>query len=296
MYEILKACELANNIFMMDVKAPRVAKNCLPGQFVIVKMDEKGERIPLTICDYDTEAGTITIVFQTVGASTTKMSALKAGDYFRDFVGPLGCPSELCVEDVSSLKNKKILFVAGGVGTAPVYPQVKYLSEHGVKADVIVGSKTKDLLILEDEMKKVAGNLYVTTDDGSYARKGMVTEVIKDLVVNQGIKYDVCIAIGPMIMMKFVCLLTKELNLPTVVSLNPIMVDGTGMCGACRVIVGDEVKFACVDGPEFDGHKVDFDQAMKRSALYKSEEGRALLKLQEGDTHHGGCGNCGGDK
>lgn len=295
MYEILKARELANNIYLMDVKAPRVAKNCLPGQFVIVKMDEKGERIPLTICDYDRKAGTITIVFQTVGASTTKMSSLKAGDSFRDFVGPLGCPSELCNESLDSLKNKKILFVAGGVGTAPVYPQVKYLSENGVKADVIVGSKTKDLLILEEEMKKVAGNLYITTDDGSYERKGMVTEVIKDLVTSKGNKYDVCIAIGPMIMMKFVCLLTKELNLPTIVSLNPIMVDGTGMCGACRVIVGDEVKFACVDGPEFDGHKVDFDQAMKRSALYKSEEGRALLKLQEGDTHHGGCGNCGGE-
>ena len=295
MYEILKACELANNIYMMDVKAPRVAKNCLPGQFVIVKMDEKGERIPLTICDYDREAGTITIVFQTVGASTEKMASLKSGDSFRDFVGPLGCPSELCNETADALKNKKILFVAGGVGTAPVYPQVKYLHEMGVNADVIVGSKTKDLLILEDEMKAVAGNLYITTDDGSYERKGMVTEVIKDLVVEKGIKYDVCIAIGPMIMMKFVCLLTKELNLPTVVSLNPIMVDGTGMCGACRVIVGDEVKFACVDGPEFDGHKVDFDQAMKRSALYKTEEGRALLKLKEGSTHHGGCGNCGGD-
>ena len=295
MYEILKACELANNIYMMDVKAPRVAKNCLPGQFVIVKMDEKGERIPLTICDYNREAGTITIVFQTVGASTEKMASLKSGDSFRDFVGPLGCPSELCNETADALKNKKILFVAGGVGTAPVYPQVKYLHEMGVNADVIVGSKTKDLLILEDEMKAVAGNLYITTDDGSYERKGMVTEVIKDLVVEKGIKYDVCIAIGPMIMMKFVCLLTKELNLPTVVSLNPIMVDGTGMCGACRVIVGDEVKFACVDGPEFDGHKVDFDQAMKRSALYKTEEGRAILKLKEGSTHHGGCGNCGGD-
>lgn len=296
MYEILKARELAANIYLMDVKAPRVARACLPGQFVIVKMDEKGERIPLTICDYDKEEGIVTIVFQTVGASTKMMSSLKAGDYFRDFVGPLGCASELCYEDVESLKQKKILFVAGGVGTAPVYPQVKYLHEKGVDCDVIVGSKTKDLLILEDEMKAVAGNLYITTDDGSYERKGMVTEVIKDLVQNQGIKYDVCIAIGPMIMMKFVCLLTKELNIPTVVSLNPIMVDGTGMCGACRVIVGDEVKFACVDGPEFDGHLVDFDLAMKRQQLYKSEEGRAMLALEEGDTHHGGCGNCGGDK
>ena len=296
MYKILSAKMLADNIFMMDVEAKRVAKTCLPGQFIIVKMDEKGERVPLTICDYDREAGTITIVFQIVGASTLRMSQLKAGDYFRDFVGPLGQPSELCNEKLEDLKNKKILFVAGGVGTAPVYPQVKWLKEQGAGADVIIGSKTKDLLILEKEMEAVADNLYVTTDDGSYQRKGMVTEVIKDLVTNQGKQYDVCIAIGPMIMMKFVCLLTKELNLPTVVSLNPIMVDGTGMCGACRVLVDGKVKFACVDGPEFDGHKVDFDQAMNRSALYKTQEGRAYLKEKEGDTHHGGCGNCGGDK
>lgn len=296
MYRILKAQELAANIYEMVVEAPRVANACKPGQFVIVKIDETGERIPLTICDYDASAGTITIVFQTVGASTTRMALLKEGDYFRDFVGPLGCPSEFTSEDIDSLKNKSILFVAGGVGTAPVYPQVKWLNENGVKADVIVGSKTKDLLILEDEMKAVAGNLYVTTDDGSYGRSGMVTEVIKDLVVNEGKHYDVCVAIGPMIMMKFVCKLTKELNLPTIVSLNPIMVDGTGMCGACRVIVGDEIKFACVDGPEFDGHLVDFDQAMRRQQLYKTEEGRALLKEQERETHHGGCGNCGGDK
>lgn len=295
MFKILKAECLATNIYMMIVEAKRVAKSCLPGQFVIVKMDEKGERIPLTICDYDREEGTVTIVFQTVGASTKKMAELKAGDSFRDFTGPLGQPSEFTSEDKESLKNKKILFVAGGVGAAPVYPQVKWLKENGVMADVIVGSKTKDLLILENEMRDVAGNLYITTDDGSYERKGMVTEVIKDLVNNQKKQYDVCVAIGPMIMMKFVCLLTKELNLPTVVSLNPIMVDGTGMCGACRVIVDGKVKFACVDGPEFDGHLVDFDQAMKRSAVYKTQEGRAMLKLTEGETHHGGCGNCGGD-
>lgn len=296
MYKILKAVNLASNIFLMDVEAPRVAATCEPGQFVIVKIDERGERIPLTICDYDREKGTITIVVQTIGASTTRMQSLKAGDSFRDFVGPLGCPSEFVNEDINELKNKKILFVGGGLGTAPVYPQVKWLHEHGIDADVIVGAKTKDLVILEDEMKAVAGNLYITTDDGSYMRKGMVTEVIKDLVNNQGIKYDVCVAIGPMIMMKFVCLLTKELGIHTIVSMNPIMVDGTGMCGACRLIVGDKVKFACVDGPEFDGHLVDFDQAMKRQALYKTEEGRAMLKLTEGDTHHGGCGNCGGDK
>ena len=295
MYKILNAEKLSANVFLMDVEAPRVAKHCLPGQFVIVKMDEVGERIPLTICDYDAEKGTVTIVFQPAGASTTRMAQLKAGDYFEDFVGPLGQPSELCHEDLEELKKKKIVFVAGGVGTAPVYPQVKWLHEHGITADAIVGAKTKDLLILEDKMKEVC-NLYVTTDDGSYVRKGMGTDVLRDLVQNQGKEYDLCVAIGPMIMMKFVCLLTKELNIPTVVSMNPIMVDGTGMCGACRLMVGGEVKFACVDGPEFDGHKVDFDLAMKRQQMYKTEEGRALLKLQEGDTHHGGRGHCGGDK
>ena len=295
MYKILKAEQLTANIFLMDVEAPRVARHCEPGQFVIVKMDEKGERIPLTICDYDREAGTITIVFQPVGASTTKMKELKAGDYFRDFTGPLGNASELVEEDIEELKKKKILFVGGGVGAAPVYPQVKWLHEHGVDADVIIGSKTKDMLILEKEMEAVAGNLYVTTDDGSYGRSGMVTQTIKDLVA-EGKKYDLCIAIGPMIMMKFVCLLTKKLEIPTVVSMNPIMVDGTGMCGACRLHVGDEIKFACVDGPEFDGHLVNFDEAMKRQQMYKTQEGRAMLKLQEGDTHHGGCGQCGGDE
>ena len=292
MYRILKACNLASNIFLMDVEARRVAAACEPGQFVIVRIDERGERIPLTICDYDREKGTVTIVVQTIGASTTRMQELKAGDSFLDFVGPLGKPSEFINEDISKLRDKKILFVGGGLGTAPVYPQVKWLHEHGIDADVIVGAKTKDLVILEDEMKAVAGNLYITTDDGSYERKGMVTEVIKYLVNEQGNKYDVCVAIGPMIMMKFVCLLTKELGIPTIVSMNPIMVDGTGMCGACRLLVGGEVKFACVDGPEFDGHLVDFDQAMKRQSIYKTEEGRAMLRQQEGDTHHGGCGIC----
>ena len=295
MYKILKAEQLTANIFLMDVEAPRVARHCEPGQFVIVKMDEKGERIPLTICDYDREAGTITIVFQPVGASTTKMKELKAGDYFRDFTGPLGNASELVEEDIEELKKKKILFVGGGVGAAPVYPQVKWLHEHGVDADVIIGSKTKDMLILEKEMEAVSGNYYPCTDDGSYGHAGMVTTMVEELV-EKGNKYDVCIAIGPMIMMKFVCLLTKKLGIPTVVSMNPIMVDGTGMCGACRLHVGDEIKFACVDGPEFDGHLVNFDEAMKRQQMYKTEEGRALLKQREGDTHHGGCGNCGGDK
>ena len=295
MYKILKAEELADKIFLMDVEAPRVARHCEPGQFVIVKMDEKGERIPLTICDYDREKGTITIVFQIVGASTLKMAELKAGDSFRDFTGPLGCPSEFVNEDLEALKNKKMLFVAGGVGAAPVYPQVKWLHERGIDADVIVGSKTKNMLILEEEMKAVAGNLYVCTDDGSYGHAGMVTSMVEKLVKEEGKKYDVCVAIGPMIMMKFTCLMTKDLGIPTIVSMNPIMVDGTGMCGACRLHVGDEVKFACVDGPEFDGHLVDFDEAMKRQLMYKTEEGRAMLRLQEGNTHPGGCGNCGGD-
>lgn len=293
MFKILKAKQLNEVIYLMEVEAPRVAAHCLPGQFVIVRTDEDSERIPLTICDYDREKGTITIVFQTVGAGTQIMSALKEGDSFADFVGPLGCPSEFCKEPIDELKKKNIVFIAGGVGTAPVYPQVKWLKEQGVAADVIVGAKTKDILILEEEMRAVAGDhLYITTDDGSYCHSGMVTTMLEDLV-KEGKKYDVCVAIGPMIMMKFVCKLTKELNIPTIVSLNPIMVDGTGMCGACRVTVGDEVKFACVDGPEFDGHKVNFDEAMRRQTLYKTAEGRAYLKAKEGDTHHGGCGNCG---
>ncbi|MGL4654571.1 MAG: sulfide/dihydroorotate dehydrogenase-like FAD/NAD-binding protein [Sarcina sp.] len=295
MYKITKKEELTNNIYLMDVVAPRVAKSANPGQFVIVKMDEKGERIPLTICDYNKEEGTVTIVFQTLGESTLKMANLNEGDAFRDFVGPLGRESEFVHEDIEHLKNKKILFVAGGVGTAPVYPQVKWLHNNGVNVDVIIGAKNKDMLILENEMREVAGNVYVATDDGSAGVKGLVTNVIEDLVKNQNKKYDEVIAIGPMIMMKFVCKLTKELDIPTIVSLNPIMVDGTGMCGACRVTVGDKVKFACVDGPEFDGHLVNFDEAMRRHQIYKTEEGRRMLKAVEGDTHHGGCGNCGGD-
>ncbi len=295
MYRITKAEKLADKIYLMDVEAKRVAKSCLPGEFLIVRTDEHGERIPLTICDYDREAGKVTIVFQVVGASTAKMARLQVGDAFADVTGPLGQPSEFVKEDIETLKKKKYLFVAGGVGTAPVYPQVKWMHEHGIDADVIVGAKNKDLVILEKEMAEVAGNLYVTTDDGSYGRHGMVTAVIEELAA-AGHHYDVCVAIGPMIMMKFVCLLTKKLEIPTIVSMNPIMVDGTGMCGACRLTVGGEVKFACVDGPEFDGHLVDFDQAMKRQQMYKTEEGRAMLKLTEGETHHGGCGHCGGDQ
>ena len=292
MYKIIEREQLTETIFKMVVSAKRIAKSCKPGQFIIAKIDEKGERIPLTICDYDREAGTITIVFMAIGASTYRMSSLMAGDSFRDFIGPLGQPSEFVTDPIDEVKKRKYLFVAGGVGTAPVLPQIKWLKENGIEADVIIGAKTKELVILEDEFKKYSGNLYITTDDGSYGRSGMVTDTIKYLIEEEKKNYDVCVAIGPMIMMKFVCLLTKNYDLPTIVSLNPIMVDGTGMCGACRVTVGGEVKFACVDGPEFDGHKVDFDQAMQRQTLYKSEEGRAYLKAKEGDTHHGGCGNC----
>ncbi len=292
MFKILKKEYLANNIWLMDIEAPRVAKTCQPGQFVIVKMDEKGERIPLTVCDYDREKGIVTIVFQTVGASTEEMAEYEEGESFMDFVGPLGCPSELLGMTEEELKKETLLFVCGGVGTAPVYPQVKWMKQHGIDVDVIIGARTKDILIMEEPMREIAANLYIATDDGSYGFKGNACDQINELVKNQGKEYTRVIAIGPMIMMKFVALLTKELNIPTIVSMNPIMVDGTGMCGACRLQVGDEIKFACVDGPEFDGHLVDFDQAMQRQRMYKTEEGRAILRRKEGDTHHGGCGNC----
>lgn len=291
MYKILKKEYLADNIILMDIEAKRVAKSCYPGQFVIVKMDDKGERIPLTVCDYDREKGTVTIVFQTIGASTMLLEKLEEGESIRDFVGPLGCKSELIDEEPDNLKKENILFVAGGVGTAPVYPQVKWMKEQGYDVDVVIGARNKSLIILEEKMKDYAKNVYVCTDDGSYGFKGNVNDQIKDLVNNQGKKYTKVIAIGPLIMMKFVCILTKELGIPTIVSMNPIMVDGTGMCGACRLTVGGKVKFACVDGPEFDGHLVDFDESMKRQQMYKTEEGRAVLALKEGDTHKGGgCG------
>jgi ferredoxin--NADP+ reductase len=292
MFKILKKDMLSDNIVLMDVYAPRVARKCLPGQFVIVRPDERGERIPLTVCDYDREKESVTIVFQTVGASTKMMAAYEVGDSFSDFTGPLGLPSELCKESIEDLKKKKIIFMAGGVGTAPVYPQVKWLHEQGIDADVIIGARNESLIILEDKMKEVAANVYVTTDDGTKGRKGNVNDCLKYLVNDLHKTYDHAVAIGPLIMMKFASLLTKELGIPTVVSMNPIMVDGTGMCGACRVLVDGKVKFACVDGPEFDGHLVDYDNAMMRQRLYKTEEGRALLELREGDTHHGGCGHC----
>lgn len=294
MYKIKRRESLSENIFLIDVSAPRVAEKCLPGQFVIVRADEKSERIPLTICDYNRENGTVTLVVQIVGASTLKLSRLNENNGVEDIVGPLGVPSEIVTADDEFLKNKNIVFVAGGVGTAPVYPQVKYLSERGYKFDVIIGAKSKNIVILENEMKRYAKNVYVCTDDGSYGFKGLVTDKLYELT-ESGEKYDICVAIGPVIMMKFVSKLTEKLGIEQIVSMNPVMVDGTGMCGACRLTVGNEVKFACVDGPEFDGHKVDFDECMKRMTLYKTEEGRAFLKEKEGGSHHGGCGFCGGE-
>ena len=285
MYKILKKKWLSKNICLMEVEAKDLSLSAKPGQFLIVKKDEFGERIPLTICDYDVEKGTITIVFFVLGKSTKDIGTLEEGEYFQDVVGPLGVESEFLHEDLEVLKNKKVLFVGGGVGTAPIYPQVKWFAKNGLKVDVIVGAKTKELLILEDELKNVADNLYIATDDGSYGFHGLVTDVIDDLIKNQNKHYDHVVAIGPMIMMKFVCLKTKEYGIKTTVSLNPLMVDGTGMCGACRVRIGDKIKFACVDGPEFDGHLVDFDEAMRRQNMYKTEEGRAMLRESDGATH-----------
>jgi ferredoxin--NADP+ reductase len=291
MYRIVSKKQLSEVVWEYVVEAPLLASHCKPGQFLIAKKDETGERIPLTICDYDAEAGTVTIVFQPVGASTYKFLDLNEGDYFEDIVGPLGKPSDILSMSEEELKNTKFLFVAGGVGIAPVYPQVKWLHERGIKADVIIGSRTRDLLFYEDEMRKVAGNLYVTTDDGSYMHKGVVTTVIDELIA-EGKTYDHCVVIGPMIMMKFACLTTQKYGIKTIVSMNPIMVDGTGMCGACRLTVGDEVKFACVDGPEFDGFKINWTECLKRSQMYKTVEGEEKLKYMEGATHEGGCGNC----
>jgi len=295
-YKITSKRLLTENIYLMDIEAPRVAKSSQPGQFIIIKNNDKGERIPLTIADYDRDKGTVTIVFQTVGYATKELANFEVGDYVQDFVGPLGQPSEFIHEDLDELRKKNVLFVAGGVGAAPVYPQVKWFYDNNIDVDVIIGARNKELVILEEEMRRVAKNLYISTDDGSYGFNGRVTDCLLDLVNNKGKKYDQAVVIGPMIMMKFMSMLTKDLEIKTTVSLNPIMVDGTGMCGACRVTVGDEVKFACVDGPEFDGHLVNFDESIRRQSLYKSEEGRTMLKLEEGNTHHReGCG-CGGHK
>lgn len=268
MFRIVSKRNLSANITEMKVLAPRVAESAQPGQFVIVRTDEYGERIPLTICDYDRQTGTVTIVTQTIGISSRKINDLNEGDSFADFAGPLGRPSDLIELSAGQLKDLKVLFVAGGVGTAPVYPQAKWLHEHGVTADVVIGAKTAGLFTYVEEMKKVA-NVYLCTDDGSAGFHGMVPALMNDLIDNRGKKYDRCVIIGPMIMMKFATLAAMQHDIPAMVSLNALMVDGTGMCGACRVSVGGETKFTCVDGPEFDAWKVDFDEAMRRQNMFR---------------------------
>ncbi|MCK5780652.1 MAG: NADPH-dependent glutamate synthase [Psychrilyobacter sp.] len=277
MFEVMRKEYLVENIVIMDIKAPLLSKKAMPGQFLIVKVDEVGERIPLTVCDYDREYETITIVFQIVGKSTEDMAALEVGDHFQDVVGPLGQVSEFIHKEREELKKEKMLFIAGGVGTAPIYPQVKWLSENGIEVDVIIGARSKEYVILEKEFRALTPNVYICTDDGSAGLHGKVTDMLQKLV-DEGKKYDHVIAIGPMIMMKFAAMLTKKLEIPTTVSMNPLMVDGTGMCGACRVVIDGVVKFACVDGPEFDGHKVNFDEAQNRLRLRREN------KLEHGEN------------
>ena len=271
MFEILTKEMLTPIICRMKVSAPRLAAAAQPGEFLIVRADEKGERIPLTISDFDREAGTVTIVTQRIGASTADIIAYEAGESFADVVGPLGQPSDFVKMAPEELAKQRYILIAGGLGTAPVYPQAKWLKEHGVPVDVIIGAKTKDLLIYVDEMKDVCDNLFVCTDDGSFGFKGMGTNMLEH-VVEEGHKYTQAVIIGPMIMMKFTTLTCKKLGIPAIVSLNTLMVDGTGMCGACRVSVGGKTRFACVEGPEFDGYEVDFDEAMRRQGQYKAEE------------------------
>ena len=284
MFTIVRKEELAQETFLFEIEAPRLAKSALPGQFLIVKMTEKSERIPLTISDYDVEKGTIIIVFKAIGKSTRIMAEYNVGDSFADVVGPLGKPSEFVHLSDEERKNKRFVFVGGGVGIAPIYPQVKWLYEHGIKADVIVGARTRNLLVYEKELEAIS-NLYVTTDDGSSPYKGLVTEMLQRLV-DEGKQYDEVIAIGPLIMMKFVSQLSTKLGIKCTVSLNSIMVDGTGMCGACRVTVGGETKFTCVDGPEFDGAQVDFENVMKRQAMYNNVEGHKILEREEKEEGH----------
>jgi len=274
MYKIIKKNMLTPTICLMEVEVPRIAAAALPGQFLIVRARPEGERIPLTICDYDRSKGTVTIVTQIVGASSRMICAMEEGACFTDVVGPLGRPSDFVELSDAELKGRRFLFVAGGLGTAPVYPQAKYLRERGAAVDVIVGAKTADLLILRQEMASVCDNLYICTDDGSEGHHGLVTEKIK-LLLEEGKQYDQAVAIGPMIMMKFVMLTLKDSGIPLVVSLNTIMVDGTGMCGCCRITVGGKVRFACVEGPEFDGYAVDFDEALRRQTMYRPQEQEA---------------------
>ncbi len=283
-YPILEKRYLAEGICLMRVYAPRVARAARPGQFVIVRADEHGERIPLTIADFGAETGSVTIVTQTIGVSTRKICALESGEALADFAGPLGQPSEF-VHDPEAQRGRRYLFIAGGVGTAPVYPQVKWLQAHGIAADVIIGAKTRSMLIYTDEMRAVADQLYIATDDGSEGFHGLVTQLLEKLI-NEGRHYDEVVAIGPMIMMKFVALTTRKFNLKTTVSLNALMVDGTGMCGACRVTVGGKTRFTCVDGPEFDAHEVDFDEAMRRQGMYRSEEQRRAAIAAERAAGH----------
>ena len=285
MYRIVTKKVLNPTVTQMEIEAPLVAKKAKPGQFIILRVDEKGERIPLTVAGTNPEAGTVKIIFQVVGATTELLNHKEQGEYLQDFAGPLGGATH-------TAGIKKVCIVGGGVGCAIAMPVAQEFHRLGAEVTSIIGFRSKDLLILEDEFKACSDRLTVMTDDGSYARQGNVTLPLKEYL-EAGETFDMIITIGPLIMMKFVCKLTKELNIPTIVSMNPIMVDGTGMCGACRLTVGDEVKFACVDGPEFDGHLVNFDEAMKRQQMYKTEEGRAMLKELEGDTHHGGCGHCG---
>lgn len=266
MFRISEKRYLNDNVVYMEIEAPYIAAKAQAGQFIIFRVDEFGERIPLTIADYDREKGTVSIIFQIVGFSTKQLASLSKGDYIADFVGPLGRPTEFG-------NAKKAIVIGGGVGCAIAYPQAKALHAMGVETDVIAGFRNKDIVILEDEMKKVCSRLFITTDDGSYGRKGFVTDVLKELLENG--EYDLVIAIGPIPMMKFVSLTTKPYGVKTVVSLNPIMIDGTGMCGGCRVTVDGETKFACVDGPDFDGHKVDFDSLMKRNGFYREYEQKA---------------------
>lgn len=276
MFEILKKKLVAPDVYYMDVYAPRMAHSAQPGQFLIVRADENGERVPLTISDYDREKGTIAIVTQALGVSTRRIVSLNEGDRFANFAGPLGVPSELVHMTPEELKKLKILFVAGGVGSAPVYPQVKYLYENGAKADVVLGARSSNLVIYREELSRVANRLFVATNDGSEGTKGLVTDVLAKLIENDGEKYDMVICIGPMIMMKVVTEFTRKHQIKTIASLNTLMVDGTGMCGACRVTVGGKTKFTCVDGPEFDAHQVDFDEAMRRTGMYKNIERKKL--------------------
>ena len=316
MYKIIEKRNLAENLCLFEIKCERLARVCEPGQFLIVKIDDKGERIPLTICDFDREKGTVIIVVQIVGATTVKLCSLNAGDSLQDVAGPLGNSSDLIGLGKKELDDKKIVLMAGGLGAAPIYPQAKFLSSMGVKFDVIIGAKSKDRLILEDEFKKLNANIYMCTDDGTYGFKGAVTYVLEKLCdgtlgdeeyidVNGNVikasdiygqidkkVYKHAVAIGSAPMMKFSCLTTKALGISTIVSMNTLMVDGTGMCGACRLMVGDELKFCCIDGPEFDGHRIDFDAVIKRQKQYETEEGRAMLRIKEGEKNkHCACGN-----